>query len=86
MKMLMRMWPKIQTAATGNVVNVRFGSQQTVDGPILWGASRAFNPANDVYADPGPATGRAVGVELSTVGVLWRLDGYKLEVMALGEY
>lgn len=86
MKTFMRAWPKIITAAQGNIVNVRFGAQQTVDGSILWGASKGFNPATDVFADPGPATGRAVGIEYNATGVLWRLDGYKLEMNILGEY
>lgn len=86
MKMFTRAWPKIITAATGNTINIRFGAQQTVDGPIRWGEAKTFNPANDVYADPGPATGRAVGIEYSSTGVLWRMDGYKIEMQALGEY
>lgn len=86
MKTFMRAWPKIITAAAGNTINVRFGAQQTVDGAIAWGLAKAFNPATDVFADPGPVTGRAVGIEYSATGILWRMDGYKLDMNILGEY
>src|SRR4029077_14491784 len=56
MKMLKRLWPKISTLS-GGTINIRFGSQQVVDGATTWGAPIAFNPEVTVYADPGPATG-----------------------------
>ncbi len=84
MKMLKRLWPKISTLS-GGTVNIRFGAQQVVDGPTLWGSSIAFNPGQTVYADPGPATGRAIAIEFSRTGS-WRIDGYKVDVAALGTY
>jgi hypothetical protein len=83
-KMVTRVWPKISTASGGSI-NVRFGAQQTVGGPTLWGTAVAFDPEQSVYADPGPSTGRALGIEFSRTGS-WRLDGYKIEVAQLGKY
>jgi hypothetical protein len=82
MKMLKRLWPKI----IGDGVRVRFGAQQTVDGPIRWGESVLFVPASDVYCDPGPVSGRAVGFELTATSAVWRLDGYKIDMVPMGEF
>lgn len=82
MKMLKRLWPKI----VGGQVGIRFGAQQVVDGPIAWGVQATYNPSVDTYIDPGPVTGRAVGIEIASRDVLWRLDGYKVDVEPLGEY
>jgi hypothetical protein len=83
MKMLTRMWPKIQ----GSQVNIRFGSQQVVDGPVTWGATVTYNPVTQAYADPGPVSGRAVGWEITHIlNESWRLDGYKIEMMNLGNF
>jgi hypothetical protein len=84
MKMLKRVWPKISTLS-GGTINIRFGSQQVVDGATMWGSSVPFNPDINVWADPGPATGRAIAVEFSKVGS-WRIDGYKVDVVPLGVY
>lgn len=86
MKLFTRAWPKIITAATGNMINVRFGGQQTVDGPVAWGSYKSFNPAFTTYADPGPVSGRAVGIEFTATGILWRMDGYKVDMSPMGEY
>lgn len=83
MKMLTRLWPKMQ----GGPVTMRFGAQQTVDGPVRWGPSVTFDPVTQTYADPGPVSGRAVGWELtSTSSKSWRLDGYKIDMHNLGNY
>ena len=84
MKMLKRLWPKVSILG-GGVLSVRFGAQQVVDGPTAWGSAVDFNPAVTVYADPGPVTGRAIAIELSKTGS-WRIDGYKVDVAALGNY
>jgi hypothetical protein len=81
MKMLKRLWPKI----SGGPVDIRFNAQQVVNGMVTWGASANFNPVSQVYIDPGPETGRAVGFEISSQNA-WKLDGYKVDVEPLGEY
>jgi hypothetical protein len=82
MMMWTRIWPKIQ----GGPVNIRFASQQLVDGPVAWSVAETHNPTVRAYSDPGPATGRANGVEFTGSGVQWRIDGYKLNVEPLGEF
>lgn len=82
MKMMKRLWPKI----IGSPVLIRFGAQQTVNGATEWGPQVTFNPSTDVYCDPGPVSGRAVGFEISQTDAIWRLDGYKLDMVPLGEY
>jgi hypothetical protein len=81
MKMLKRLWPKI----SGGPVDIRFSAQQVVNGMVTWGTSANFNPVSQVYIDPGPETGRAVGFEISSQNA-WKLDGYKVDMEPLGEY
>lgn len=81
-KMLKRLWPKI----VGGPISIRVGVQQSVDGPLTWGAVTAFNPATDITADILPVTGRAIAVEFSCAsGASWRIDGYKLSVDPVGD-
>jgi hypothetical protein len=84
MKMLKRIWPKI-SALGGGSVDIRFGAQQTVNGPIAWGPAIGFDAVITSYADPGPVTGRAVAIELSKTGS-WRIDGYKIDMATLGSF
>jgi len=81
MKMLKRVWPKIQ----GNPVSIRFGAQQVVNGPTTWFPSVTFDPATETFCDPGIATGRAVSIEF-TADASWRIDGYKIDMLALGGF
>jgi hypothetical protein len=84
MKMLKRIWPKI-SALGGGSVDIRFGAQQTVNGPIAWGPAIGFDAVITSYCDPGPVTGRAVAIELSKTGS-WRIDGYKIDMATLGSF
>lgn len=82
-KMFSRMWPKVR----GGPVNIRFGSQEKVDGAISWGNVVEFNPETMNTADPTPVSGRAIGVEFSTeASVAWALDGYKIDVKKMGSF
>lgn len=80
-KLFKRMWPKI----TGDDVVIKFGYQTVVDGPITWLTPQSYDPTSMTYADPGPTSGRAVGIEITGTGN-WRIDGYKLDMEAMGEY
>jgi hypothetical protein len=82
MKMLKRMWPKVR----GGSVNVRFGAQQLVQGATLWGTSSIFDPTTQVYVDPGIVSGRAVGIEFQATNKVWALDGYKIDMVPMGEF
>lgn len=82
-KMFSRFWPKIR----GGPVRTRFGGQDKVDGPVTWGDYVTFDPMTMDTADPMPVSGRAVGVEFSTViSVDWAIDGYKIDVKKLGSF
>jgi len=81
MKMFKRLWPKL----TGGPVNVRFGAQQFVNQATAWSGAQPFNPISQMYVDPFPTTGRAVGFEISSQNE-WKLDGYKLDMEPLGEF
>jgi hypothetical protein len=81
MKMIKRIWPKV----TGSSVDVKFLAQQVVGGAVSRSAPVAFHPETMLYADPGPMSGRTVGLEITSTGN-FRLDGYKVEVETMGEY
>lgn len=81
-KMLDRMWPKIKNGS----VSVRFGVQETVDGAVTWSPTVTFDPTTQVFCDADPPIeGRAVGVEFSAASA-FRLDGYRLNVVPLGNF
>lgn len=81
-KMLQRLWPKV----AGSAVNIRLGSQELVDGPVLWGSIVAFDPTIGRAADNDPMAGAALAVEFSAVSKSWRLDGYKMDLTLLGQF
>jgi hypothetical protein len=81
MKMFKRLWPKL----SGGPVNVKFGAQQFVNQATAWSGAQTFNPITQMYVDPFPTTGRAVGFEISSQNE-WKLDGYKLDMEPLGEF
>ena len=82
-KLIGPLWPKVQ----GGPIRIRVGKQETVNGVITWGPYVAFDPATQVHADVAPISGRATGVEFSTIlPATWRLDGYKYNVEQLGMF
>lgn len=80
-KLVRRLWPKI----SGGAVNVRLGTQELVDGPITWSPVAVHDPSANLYADPGPIGGAAIGVEFSS-DVAFRISGYSLELQTLGRF
>lgn len=82
LKMLDRVWPKIKDGS----VSIRFASQEFVDGPVVWTAPVAFDPTTGVFCDVDPPiSGRAIGLEV-TASNDFRLDGYRLNVVPLGNF
>ena len=81
MKMIKRIWPKM----TGASVNIKFNASQIVGGAVTSSMPVAYDPNSMVYADPGPITGRAVGIEITSLNN-FRLDGYKIDVTPMGEF
>lgn len=80
-KMIKRIWPKL----TGTPVVVKFGAAQTVDGPVSWSPPVTYDPATMMYCDPGPVSGRALGIEITATDS-FRLDGYKIDLVPMGEF
>jgi hypothetical protein len=81
MKMFKRLWPKL----TGAAVDMRFGAQQIVDGTTVWSGVQSYDPLTQVFVDPGPTSGRAVGFEISSMEK-FRLDGYKIDMVPMGDF
>lgn len=82
MKFVDQIWPKIQ----GGPVQIRVGTQMTVEGPVTWGAYQDFDPAVQVKVDV-TRSARAIAIEFTMpVTGDWRLDGYRISVTADGEF
>lgn len=81
-KGLQKLWPKLQ----GGPVNIRLGSQELVNGPISWATAVAFDPALSRIADNEPVAGAAVGIEISATSTSFRLDGYRANIVPLGQF
>lgn len=80
-KLFQRLWPKMQ----GGPVNVRLAAQETAEGAVTWGDSVVFDTARRV-ADNEPISGTALGFEISSSGVFWRMDGYKVQIEPTGMF
>ena len=81
-KFVTRVWPRI----TGGPVNIRLGTQETVDSSITWSSPKSFNPLVDRYVD-FEVNGEAISIEFSTTNnVSWQLNGYKLELKSGGSF
>lgn len=80
-KMITRIFPKI----TGASVNIRFNSQQVVDGAVSSGVAVSYDPVTQIFADPQTMEGRAVGLEISGAEP-WQIEGYKINIEPLGEF
>lgn len=82
-KLVTRIWPKI----TGTeVVTVRVGAQEDIDGTVTWGASQFFTPGTTKFLDV-TANGRFIAVRFEATGNKpWQLEGYDLDLTVLGEH
>ena len=82
-KLLKRVWPKIEGSAT---VNIRVGTQEKVDGSVVWEAAKSFTPGVDEYVDFS-ANGRLLAIRFESSGSeSWRLEGYSVEIEPLGQH
>lgn len=79
-KLVTRIWLKMN----GGPVNIRLGGQDVPNGPISWSAAKSFNPSTQKFCDI-VAEGAAISVEISGA-VDWQLDGYKLDMVTLGNF
>jgi hypothetical protein len=81
-KMLQSLWPKI----VGDAVDIRFGAQELVDGPLTWGPAVAFDPSVSRQTDNDPIEGTALALEFASSSKSWKMDGYKLSLVITGQY
>ena len=81
-KLVTRIWPKLTGTAT---VTIRLGAQEYRDGPVTWSEEKTFNQATQTYLD-FEVSGRLLAMRISSsVNDDWKLDGYNLEIIKLGE-
>lgn len=74
------LWPKIQGS-----VSIRYGSQDMVDGSVTWNTAITFNNATNDVVYPGPVSGRAGAIEISSTDH-FRIDGYTISVTPIGNF
>lgn len=81
-KMATRIYPRME----GGPIQVRFGAQDQLDGPVRWTSKQTFNPTSQTWIDE-IVEGAALAIEFSSeTSEIWKLEGYKLEVSMTGEY
>lgn len=81
-KLFTRVWIK----AEGDPFKVRLGTQELVEGSVSWSAEQIFDPSTDLFLD-FVESGRAVAVEFSShEDGLFEVQGYKPEVVPLGNF
>ena len=81
-KLCTRLWPRL----TGGPINVRMGTQESVEGPMTWTPPQTFDPSLQKWLD-FTVEGASLGVEFSSqANVSWQLEGYKLDLTVDGEF
>lgn len=88
-KLVTEVWPRVRVL-NGDTINVYVGTQEKLEGPITWSPAMPFNPTtmDKVDVDP-PLAGRYIAVRFESPAannVLWKLDGYDLNVSIIGRY
>jgi len=88
-KLVTEVWPRVRVT-NGSSIDIYVGSQAKAEGPITWQGPYPFDPAVDdkIDVDP-PVEGRFIAVRFEspdTSGVYWKLDGYDLELHAIGKF
>jgi hypothetical protein len=69
---------------SGGPVNIRVGGQDVPNGPVKWSIPVAFDPSVSKYCDI-TAEGAALSIEISGASD-WQLDGYKFDMVTLGQF
>jgi len=88
-KLVTEVWPRIRVQ-NGTIVNVYVGSQDNAEGPVTWSTAFPFDPTVDdkVDVDP-PVEGRYIAIRFetpNTSAIVWKLDGYDLEIHVIGAF
>lgn len=80
-KLLNRVWPKV----TGSgLLNVRVGSQDSIQESINWTAPKTFNALTQKYLD-FEVSGRILSIRIESAdGKQWQIEGYDLDISVLG--
>jgi len=84
-KMFDQLWLKLANVSGNGFVQLRFGVQQTVNGPVEWKPAIGYNPSRVAFTYCGPTSGRAGAIEIISDNH-FRLDGYAIEVLPLGMF
>lgn len=86
-KMVRGIWPRIRGTA-GGIVNVYLGTMERIDGAVTWQTAFSFTIGSTEYVDPDLTNAsklHALKFE-STGDVQWKLDGYDVDVVAVGSH
>jgi len=79
-RLVTRIWPKVR----GGPVDVRVGFQELPDGSVTWQSSKTFDPLTQRFLD-FTTSGVLPALEFSSLNV-FTVDGYKIEVVPLGDH
>jgi len=81
-KLVRGIWPRM----SGGPVSIQIGSQDRLDGAITWSATQTFTPGVDEKVDFA-VEAKLYGIRFTWSGdVYGELDGFDVDVEALGDY
>lgn len=82
MKLVDRIWMK----AKGGAFNVKIGSQEFMESPLVYEPSQLFTPGVDKYLDFQPVNGRFIAIRIDWQGAQTvELSGYDMNLEVLGK-
>lgn len=80
-KMVKRVYPRV----SGGPIRVRLATQDIPEGPVKWSPYYTFDPDTQKWVDI-IVEGAAIGIEFSSFGNPWKIEGYKLDLIPTGEF
>lgn len=85
-KQVLGLWPRISGTSGGSVL-VSLGTQERVDSPVNWHATRTYKiGTNDMLDFAGSPASKIHALKFESRGnVLWRLHGYDVEIVDRGQ-
>lgn len=88
----MKMVDSLHIKMSGAPIRARVGFRDLVNGPLTWQDYTTFDPSTDLWIntivnEELPGCGLAVSVEFSALTATpWRLDGYAMNIEAIGPF
>lgn len=84
MKYVTKLWPHL-IGPTGTAVEISVGSQEVINGPVTWESTETFIIGQDLFVEPMVSARIHTLRVRSTGSQTWRMHGYDVEFVHVGE-